>query len=74
MRVVDPTTGEEVEIKNAEDELDTRSTGENVLDMDLPSPGSYFYSFSYKLMGLTAWQIGMNTGLMSSLLQNVVSP
>ena len=42
MRVVDPTTGEEVEIKNAEDELDTRSTGENVLDMDLPSPGSYF--------------------------------
>lgn len=38
MRVVDPTTGEEVEIKNAEDEPDTRSTGENVLNMEFPSP------------------------------------
>ncbi|KAK7676000.1 hypothetical protein QCA50_021057, partial [Cerrena zonata] len=40
VHVVDPTTGEEVDIKNADasDEPDTRSTGENVLDMDFPPP------------------------------------
>ncbi|CAL1709607.1 unnamed protein product [Somion occarium] len=36
--VEDPTTGEEVEIKNAEEEEDVHIQGKNVLDMDFPPP------------------------------------
>ncbi|KAH8101754.1 hypothetical protein BXZ70DRAFT_1071093 [Cristinia sonorae] len=38
MRVTDPTTGEELDIRNADDEPDTRNQGENVLDTDFPPP------------------------------------
>ncbi|KAI0672484.1 hypothetical protein C8Q78DRAFT_1027516 [Trametes maxima] len=38
MRVVDPTTGEELEIRNADEEPDVRSKGENVLHQPFPPP------------------------------------
>ncbi|KAI0080428.1 hypothetical protein K474DRAFT_1637659 [Panus rudis PR-1116 ss-1] len=38
MWVKDPTTGEELEIKNADEEPDTRNKGRNVLDADIPEP------------------------------------
>ncbi|GJE98733.1 C2 domain-containing protein [Phanerochaete sordida] len=38
MHVVDPVTGEEMDIRNANEELDTRNKGENVLDTDFPPP------------------------------------
>ncbi|THH27196.1 hypothetical protein EUX98_g6993 [Antrodiella citrinella] len=38
MRVTDPTTGEELDIRNADDEPDTRNQGDNVLDTDFPPP------------------------------------
>lgn len=50
VHVVDPTTGEEVDIKNADtsDEPDTRSTGENVLDMDFPPPSTLILAYPIK--------------------------
>jgi len=40
MRVRDPTTGDEVEIRNAdEDDEDEDRKGRNVLDIELPPPG-----------------------------------
>ncbi|KAI0703039.1 hypothetical protein BC835DRAFT_1079650 [Cytidiella melzeri] len=38
MRVVDPVTGEELDIKNADQEPDLKSTGANVLETDFPPP------------------------------------
>ena len=40
MHVVDPVTGEELDIKNADEELDTSNKGENVLENDFPPPGT----------------------------------
>lgn len=40
MRVTDPTTGEELDIRNADDEPDTKNQGDNVLDTDFPPPGA----------------------------------
>ena len=54
MRVVDPVTGEELDIRNADEEPDLRNKGKNVLDTDFPPPGmssSPFYS--YHLMIVT---------------------
>lgn len=48
MHVVDPTTGEEVEIKNADEELDIRSQGENVLNMEFPPPGTSLFAYTIK--------------------------
>lgn len=41
MRVVDPVTGEELDIKNADEEPDLRSRGRNVLDTNFPPPGTF---------------------------------
>lgn len=38
MHVVDPVTGDELDIKNADQEPDLRTAGENVLDTDFPPP------------------------------------
>ena len=38
MRVTDPVTGDELDIKNADQEPDLRTAGENVLDTDFPPP------------------------------------
>ncbi|KAI0683010.1 hypothetical protein BC835DRAFT_1473614 [Cytidiella melzeri] len=38
MRVVDPVTGEELNIKNADQEPDLKSTGANVLETNFPPP------------------------------------
>ncbi|EKM56734.1 uncharacterized protein PHACADRAFT_207924 [Phanerochaete carnosa HHB-10118-sp] len=38
MHVVDPITGEEMDIRNADEEPDTRNRGENVLENDFPPP------------------------------------
>ncbi|KAI0643938.1 hypothetical protein C8Q79DRAFT_977606 [Trametes meyenii] len=38
MRAIDPTTGEELEIRNADEEPDVRSKGENVLHQPFPPP------------------------------------
>jgi hypothetical protein len=43
MKVRDPTTGDEVEIKNAEESHDDRTSGENVLDTDFPPLGAYLF-------------------------------
>jgi hypothetical protein len=40
MRVTDPTTGEEVEIRNVEEAPDTSNRGENVLQTEYPLPGT----------------------------------
>ena len=40
MHVTDPTTGEELDIRNADEELDTQSKGDNVLHQDFPPPGA----------------------------------
>jgi hypothetical protein len=42
MHVVDPVTGEELDIKNDDQEPDLRTTGENVLNTDFPPPGMYY--------------------------------
>ena len=39
MHVTEPTTGEEVDIRNAAEEPDLESKGENVLRYDFPPPG-----------------------------------
>ena len=39
MHVKDPTTGEELDIRNADEEPDTQSKGENVLHNEFPTPG-----------------------------------
>lgn len=39
MHVMDPTTGEDVDIRNAEQEVETKSRGENVLRQEFPPPG-----------------------------------
>ena len=36
MHVTDPATGDELDIRNADEEPDLRSKGENVLDTDFP--------------------------------------
>ncbi|OCH92775.1 hypothetical protein OBBRIDRAFT_864983 [Obba rivulosa] len=38
MHVTDPTTGEELDIRNADEEPDPRSKGENVLEQGFPPP------------------------------------
>ncbi|KAH9847036.1 hypothetical protein C2E23DRAFT_850404 [Lenzites betulinus] len=38
MHVTDPTTGEELDIRNADEDPDTRSKGDNVLHQDFPPP------------------------------------
>ncbi|KAI0089465.1 hypothetical protein BDY19DRAFT_942448 [Irpex rosettiformis] len=38
MRVTDPVTGDELDIKNADQEPDLRTAGENVLDTNFPPP------------------------------------
>lgn len=38
-RIIDPVTGEELEIKNVDQEADPRTIGENVLNTNLPPPG-----------------------------------
>ncbi|RPD52908.1 hypothetical protein L226DRAFT_617720 [Lentinus tigrinus ALCF2SS1-7] len=38
MRVTDPTTGEEIDIRNADEEPDTRPKGNNVLHQPFPPP------------------------------------
>ncbi len=45
MHVVDPVTGEELDIKNADEEPDVRNRGENVLENDFPPPGALPSSF-----------------------------
>ena len=41
MHVTDPTTGEELDIRNADEDPDTRSKGDNVLHQPFPPPGEY---------------------------------
>ena len=40
MHVVDPVKGEEMDIKNADEEPDTRNKGENVLENEYPEPSA----------------------------------
>ena len=40
MHVVDPVTGEEMDIKNADEDPDPRNRGENVLETEYPPPGA----------------------------------
>lgn len=47
MHVVDPVTGEELDIKNADEELDVRNRGENVLENDFPPPGASMRFFCW---------------------------
>ena len=42
--VKDPTTGEELDIRNADEGLDARSQGENVLHLEFLPPGEYLIS------------------------------
>ena len=41
MHVTDPTTGEELDIRNADEDPDTRFKGDNVLHQPFPPPGEY---------------------------------
>lgn len=43
MHVVDPVTGEEMDIMNADEEPDTRNRVENVLETEYPPPGAPVY-------------------------------
>ena len=40
MHVVDPVTGDELDIKNADEEPDLSNKGKNVLDTDFPPLGT----------------------------------
>lgn len=42
MRVIDPVTGDELDIRNADAEPDLRTQGENVLSTDFPPPSAPF--------------------------------
>ena len=39
MHATDPTTGEELDIRNADEEPETQSKGDNVLHQEFPPPG-----------------------------------
>ena len=54
MRVTDPTTGEELDIRNADEEPDTRNMGENVLDTNFPPAGVNGSAILYVLV-LMSW-------------------
>lgn len=43
--VKDPTTGEELDIRNVDEEPDVRSQGHNVLHLEFPPPGECSYLF-----------------------------
>lgn len=41
MHVTDPVTGAELDITNADEDLDLKNKGGNVLETDFPLPGTY---------------------------------
>lgn len=57
MHVVDPVTGEELDIKNADEEFDTRNKGENVLGTEYPDPGTFFNVSYYKTSERTNFRL-----------------
>jgi hypothetical protein len=47
MHVVDPVTGEDMDIKNADEEPDIRNKGENVRNTDFPEPSAFSSQYNF---------------------------
>ena len=63
MHVMDPVTGEELDIKNADEEPDTRNKGENVLNNDYPEIGTHHtYLVSHPFLTLISHRLGQTQG------------
>ena len=67
MHVVDPITGEEMDIRNADEEPDTRNRGENVLKAEFPPPGECDLHVYPGCSHVTLWQTGASINSVSSL-------
>ncbi|EIN08704.1 hypothetical protein PUNSTDRAFT_133889 [Punctularia strigosozonata HHB-11173 SS5] len=76
MRVTDPTTGEEVDLRNSQDEEpDTRNKGENVLKTDYPPPDWKQYGqHAYNTTANTAVAIGLSYITSALLFQALPLP